>query len=763
MRDVAMPAPSRPRESARDGVRWSSSAAAVLLLSCVLAAVLHAPAVLAGGAGVSTAIGLLALRRVGARRLPQERTVLTWSARGLLALLAGFAVEAATPAWTGTTAGAELTGTGFTLGVAAACAFAYQGLVRWNRSRTAVADPADWLNGASSVLGLMALTNFVAEDLPGLAGLAGWELQLHLLRLSCVLVLLGTAATILVLAKLQHDRRAWLLVAALVVVSAAEVQLLLGGGAGSFVVLAAWAGWATAVTVTCVLPPSGPRVAHASSQSTTVGAVVVTLSGVGILVLDTFTPGTHLWSSALAALAALGGSVRVMRLIRDLAQLASTRHEARTDPLTGVANRRGLMEAVDALAAEGGAGLLVLDLDRFKDVNDRFGHMVGDEVIQAMVGRLHDHLGERGLLARLGGDEFAVVLPDPDPDRALRLAHELRTVVSDPVEALGRVLRIEASIGVASTSLGARGDGALLRCADAAMYVAKHTGAGVSLYDEEADTRARLRNDLADELRVLLVEGAGPGVGELELHYQPQLDLRSGDVVGAEALVRWNHPARGLLAPGVFLELAEERGLMPTLTRRVLDEAAREAAAWRGCGHDLRLAVNLSTSCLETSDLLDAIDGALDRASLPADRLVLEITETTLMRDPERAIAATHVIAARGIGISIDDYGTGHSSLSYLNDLPAEELKLDRSFTSRLTSDDRTRAIVSGTIDLAHHLGLWLIAEGVEDEATRVALRDLGCDRTQGYLHSRPLPAGAFRDWLDGADRPVPAVTARRA
>jgi EAL domain-containing protein (putative c-di-GMP-specific phosphodiesterase class I) len=220
--------------------------------------------------------------------------------------------------------------------------------------------------------------------------------------------------------------------------------------------------------------------------------------------------------------------------------------------------------------------------------------------------------------------------------------------------------------------------------------------------------------------------------------------------VAAEALVRWEHPERGVLAPAAFLALAEEHGLMGRLTRRVLDQATRAAAGWAAPdGHAVRVAVNLSTSCLDEPGLLELVDDALARVGLPADRLVLEITETALMHDPERAVEATHRLAERGIGLSIDDYGTGYSSLAYLNDLPAEELKLDRSFTARALADPRTRAIVAGTVELAHHLGLRLVAEGVEDRETEALLRGLGCDRVQGYLHARPMPVEAFASWLD--------------
>ncbi len=240
--------------------------------------------------------------------------------------------------------------------------------------------------------------------------------------------------------------------------------------------------------------------------------------------------------------------------------------------------------------------------------------------------------------------------------------------------------------------------------------------------------------------------------GEIAVHFQPQLDARSGAVAGAECLVRWQHPVHGLLAPAAFLDIAERHGLMADLTAVVLRQACAEAVRWAAEGHPLRLAVNLSTSSLGHPDLLPTVDRALADTGLDPSRLVLEITETMLMSDPEGALRVTRSIAERGIGISIDDFGTGYSSLAYLHDLPVIELKLDRSFTSRVATEHRTARIVASTVDLAHGLGLRLVAEGVEDEVTLRVLADLGCDETQGYLHARPMPADSFLGWLRETD-----------
>jgi diguanylate cyclase (GGDEF)-like protein len=710
---------------------------------------------LTGTGAVGSALAGLLIRR-SLRQREGDHTMWRWSAVAAWLLAAGLAAET----------GAALLGllgpgggTAFTAGAVAAAAALYHGLVHWNRFRTAISDPGDWLNGISAVAALVALGNLLLGQAPG--GTLWWGWQLGMLRLAVLLVVLGTASTVLVIAGLRGDARVRVLVAGIAAAGVVEAVGLWHtgpGGAPHPVVLATWAALVLLVAALRVGPARALPPREASSQDTTVGAVVVMIAGIGILVVAALAPGDHRTASVLAAVAATGGGVRVLRLVRDLAQLALVRQEARTDPLTGVGNRRALVEAVEALTAGGEGALLVMDLDRFKDVNDRFGHTVGDGVIRTMAARIEGRIGARGFLARLGGDEFAAVLRDPDPVAAVQLARALCVAVAEPVTVEHRRVQLEASIGVASTALGVRRPGELLRRADAAMYVAKQAGDGVRLYDEAADSRAQEERELLDGLRGALDPAGDRRHGALTVHFQPQVDARTGRVVGAEALVRWAHPVRGLLPPGAFLGLAEEHDLMTPLTWHVLDQATHAASGWVLAGHDLRVAVNLSTSSLGLPGLLDAVDGALARSGLPAERLVVEITETSLMHDPALAVEVTRRLADRGIGISIDDYGTGYSSLAYLNDLPAEELKLDRSFTARVTADPRTRAIVSGTVDLAHHLGLRLIAEGVEDEATRALLLELGCDRTQGYLHGLPVPADDFGRWLDEHD-PV-AVTA---
>jgi len=367
----------------------------------------------------------------------------------------------------------------------------------------------------------------------------------------------------------------------------------------------------------------------------------------------------------------------------------------------------------------------------------------------------------QALLVRLGGDEFAIVLPRSGLPAAEAVARDVLAGLARPLRLHAVAMTIHASIGVAGWPFRepAAPDGVaperedapgeLLRRADAAMYVAKRAGGGTARYDETADRRARERRLLANELEVGIL------TGQLETHYQPQVDVRSSRVTGMEALVRWRHPQQGLLAPAAFLALAEQHGYMAELTATVLHQAAHDAVQWARRGWPLRVSVNLSTSCLLDPDLPSLIARVLTSTGLDPALLVLEITETTLMQDPRRSRETIARLLRLGTSVSIDDYGTGYSSLAYLQDLPAAELKLDRAFTERLGSDPRTAAIIKSTTDLAHSLGLRMLVEGVEDAATLARLAELGVDETQGYHHARPMPAQDVLPWLAHLEVPT--------
>jgi diguanylate cyclase (GGDEF)-like protein len=648
-----------------------------------------------------------------------------------------------------------------------ACAAMYQGLVRWNRYRTLMSEPSDWLNGLGSVLAVTALGNLIVRWAgSSIADAPWWQLQGWLLLAAALAVLLGTAVTVVFMGGLIRDRRAWGFSFGFAVVLVCEIISIAHNGLPS--AFGGWSeiGWllgAVAIAWCAIDRPPELNPVAATTQSSTFGALVVMAASVSALMLESVfpEPGSKL-PSLYAVAAALSAATRALHIVRALSQLAQTRLEARSDELTGSANRRELMERLhDIVAAGADVALLIIDLDRFKHINDRFGHAAGDELLRVSSDRLQRRMPHDTLLARLGGDEFAVLLTGAGLDEAVSLATTVGDALCVPIELDGYRVSVGASIGIAvmtARSMAVRGpdDGEeLLRRADVAMYVAKRAGGGLSVYDVAVDTASQEQAQRLDELRELLTADPDELARQVVVHYQPQVSLRTGAILGAEALVRWQHPRLGLLGPGDFLGMVEEHGLMGALTVRVLNDATSQAVRWRAMGHPLRVSVNLSPSSLTSPELLPIVDHILAAADLEPAALTVEITETSVMVDPELTLTTTKGIASRGIEVSIDDFGTGYSSLSYLSDLPASELKLDRSFTSRLVSDQRTAAIVAGTVQLAHRLGLRVVAEGVEDQATVDVLEQLDCDEVQGYFCGRPMPPDAFDQWLSEHDRSV--------
>jgi len=432
-------------------------------------------------------------------------------------------------------------------------------------------------------------------------------------------------------------------------------------------------------------------------------------------------------------------------------QAAEREYEALHDGLTGLGNRRQFHERVAAqLAAEGRVAVLLLDLDRFKEVNDTLGHANGDLLLQEIGKRLRVAMPADAQVARLGGDEFVVAAAGLDQDGALRLATAARAALSEPFTLRGLPLQVDASIGIALAPEDGVEPELLLQRADVAMYAAKEARSGVERYDVARDQYSPRRLALMAELRQVVSAGA------LTLHYQPKAALEDGRVVGVEALVRWQHPQHGFIPPDEFVPLAEHTGLMRPLTLHVLGTAVQQCAAWHAAGLDLGVAVNLSTRSLNDPALVDDVVGLLTRYGLPAHLLTLEITESDILNEPERAIAVLDRLARLGVHRSVDDFGTGYSSLSYLNRLPVDEMKIDRSFVQAMRASDSAASIVATVADLGRRLGKRIVAEGVEDQWTWDALRDLGCDIAQGYLLSRPLPAEQLTAWLRAwAGRPT--------
>ena len=435
-------------------------------------------------------------------------------------------------------------------------------------------------------------------------------------------------------------------------------------------------------------------------------------------------------------------------------QAEQLRHQAHHDLLTGLPNRSALMASLEEVLAGLNPqpfALLLLDLDRFKEVNDTFGHQSGDLLLREIGPRLRGVLRESDVLARLGGDEFALLLPVTQATRAVEVGEQLLHALEEPFGLDGHALQIGGSIGIAAYPTDGSSPSDLMRRADVAMYAAKRANLGVAVYAPELDVNSPEQVTLYGELR-RAIDG-----DELRLHFQPKVDVRSGAFAGVEALVRWQHPERGLVYPDQFIPLAERTGLIRPLGQWVLEAAVRQCQAWHDRGLTVEVAVNLGAYNLDDHGLPQAIGGLLERYAVPAQQLRVEITETTLMRDPDNARRVLEELRSTGVRVSIDDFGTGYSSLAYLKRLPADELKIDRSFVRHMAVDAGDAAIVRSVIALGHELGFVVTAEGVEDAASLEWLRTFGCDRAQGYFFARPLEADALAEALSAR----PAVRSR--
>ena len=462
--------------------------------------------------------------------------------------------------------------------------------------------------------------------------------------------------------------------------------------------------------------------------------------------LATFHRGTGPSPVTILAVATvLAGLVRAAFTFNEMQTLVINGVEARTDELTGLGNRRAFVEAVERRTGDARGGrfsVMLLDLDRFKEVNDSLGHVVGDQLLREVGLRLMTRMRQGDVLARLGGDEFAILLDNASPQLARDIGERLRLDLQQAFVSDGVIIYSDASCGVAAWPEAAGTVGGLLQRADIAMYEAKRERLGTVIYAhaDEADLSAPLR--LVEELREALVED------QLVLFFQPKLDLHTGTLHGVEALVRWQHPLRGLLMPDQFLPPAERYGLMRRLTDCVLALALDQIADWQRAGLDTTVSVNISASNLLDLGLSDQISVLLEVRNLPPSCLMLEVTETMLMVDPMRSAELLARLQTVGVRVSIDDFGTGYSSLARLRDLPVSELKLDRSFLTGIGRDPRATAIVRSTVELAHSLGMTLVAEGIETEDDRTTLRELSCDIGQGYHLARPMPGPDLLNWI---------------
>ena len=462
----------------------------------------------------------------------------------------------------------------------------------------------------------------------------------------------------------------------------------------------------------------------------------------------------------MATVTVLAGMARAALTVTE--RLRESERQAVTDELTGLGNRRRLLDRLDAAIAEADVGgariaLLLIDLDGFKELNDTLGHYAGDEVLRQIGPRLSGLLRREDTLARLGGDEFAVALAPGDEASASAAALRIRAAFERSFEVGDIGVHVDASVGIALFPDHARDALGLLQRADVAMYEAKRTSAGHEVYMRARDRHSRERLALIGELPAAIA------AGQLRVEYQPQAEVASATVRGVEALVRWVHPSLGLVAPGQFLPLAEQSGLTRALTEFVLDRALAEIGERRREGLDLMVAVNLGPADLLDLGLPLEVSRLLDARDFPAAALVLEVSENVVMADPERTVDVLARLRDLGVGISLDDFGVGHSSLEHLKALSVDELKIDPSFVMRMADDEHDAAIVRSTVDLGHRLGLRVIAEGVETQAAWELLTEFACDEAQGHFLMHPVPGEVLATWLRLISRPSAITTQGQA
>jgi diguanylate cyclase (GGDEF)-like protein len=618
----------------------------------------------------------------------------------------------------------------------------YAALVVLGRHYLGGAHRSFWLDGL--LIGLASASYVSALFAKDLGGLDQSTLLVNVAYPAADLALLGIlVGTLLMIGR--PAPQSLMLAAGLVCTLASDTLRVVGLTAGATEATSAtavtWALGLLLIAAAAWTRPAPGRVLPVGGWWELTSPAFMATLACGILVADHFSR----LSTAAVVLAAATFAVALARLVwtlREVRSLALHRREALTDDLTRLPNRRALFRELEVLTAAGERSarrfaLLQLDLDGFKELNDTLGHHAGDDLLVAVSRRLEEVVP--GTLARLGGDEFAAIVPEGHDARAVAAAIGAALHVPFGIEGVG--VAVNASVGIAHFPQDAQDSRELARRADVAMYDAKRLGTVVAGYTAEHDEHSLDRLALAGDLRSAFDRD------ELWLAFQPQVDIASGRISGAEALIRWRHPVRGDVPPGVLLPIAERTGLMPQLTLWVLDRAVAQAAQWRRTGLDIRVAVNVSAIVLVDATLPDRIAETLTRHALTADNLVVEVTEDAVMRDTSRAIDILDRIKASGVEIAVDDFGTGQSSLEQLKNVPADELKLDRSFVLGMVEDPQDAAIVGSVVGLGRALGLRVVAEGVETAQVWQRLAELGCDVAQGFGLARPMPAAQFERW----------------
>ncbi len=462
--------------------------------------------------------------------------------------------------------------------------------------------------------------------------------------------------------------------------------------------------------------------------------------------------GRPLWIQSTKMPIIQGGAVvGLVGISRDITELQLVQerlsHQALHDTLTGLPNRALLLDRLEQTVLTSHRErstftLCLLDLDRFKEVNDTLGHQRGDRLLQEVATRIHGVLRESDTVARLGGDEFAIILPGITEEGAVSVALRIRHALEQPLDLDGHHPDLAASIGIAGFPLHADDAATLLIFADVAMYVAKGAGSGYAVYDPDLDRHSPDHLALPQEFRHALAHE------ELFLEYQPLVELKGGNAVTVEALLRWNHPRHGPISPTRIIPLAERIGALDALTLWVLRTALAQCRAWHEGGLPLRVAMNLSATTLQDGDLPEKVRAALAHEGVAAADLTLEITEEALMTNSAQALVVLTTLADMGVKLAIDDFGTGFSSLAYLKHLPVHTLKIDKSFVLGMAPDHQDDAIVRSVIELSHNLGLAVVAEGIEDLATMERLAALTCDTGQGFFMSKPMSAADVEEWM---------------
>jgi len=603
---------------------------------------------------------------------------------------------------------------------------------------------AIWLDGIIAAFGVAALeaTIVIAPISRGNVG-DGLTVATNFAYPIGDLVLVAMLVAVFAVQGWRPDRRWWTLGAGLAVFALADSVYVLRVLAGTYVtgtpLDSLW------MLGTFLMASAAWQVRGRPAAGTTQPVVVPGLFIVASLLIVVY--GTTRRVLPLGIVLATGtlllGIARMAIAYQQLRTLAETKREARTDELTGLANRRLFYETLRT-CLEPGSGrerlaVLMIDLDRFKEINDSLGHRVGDEVLRQLGPRLAAVVEPSATVARLGGDEFGLLLaPLDDPATATAVAERIRDVLHTRFLLDSITLRVDASIGIAVAPDHGSAADVLLQKADIAMYEAKRNHRAWEVYSSFRDNHTRDQLQLMEDVRDAIERR------ELVLFYQPKLDLATRAVTGVEALVRWQHPVHGLLTPDRFLGLFEQSGLMGPLALDVLDQALAQQAKWAHENVDVSVAVNLSPANLSDVQLPEKVAEVLERKGVPPTSVVLEITEDCLMVDPDQGLGVLDRLHDLGVELSVDDYGTGFSSLAYLRELPVNELKLDRTFLAAAADDRRAVAIIRSTIELAHSLDLRIVAEGVETGDALTLLSDLGCDVAQGYFLGRPAPASSL-------------------